>query len=146
MSVEAVLRSLGAVVGKAADEEEATCIKEKIRMALKWVSNSGAEESPWWIVPPGTEVEKRKRALTAAQRLVEEAQRRVPGAEGAPKGERHSWWRGLRKGRDGQMQFVLERKGRRTRKRAARKDRRGGGGKRTYGTGGERKGGGRGAR
>ena len=75
--MEAVLRALEKKVGQTAGEEEARNIKGQIGMALTWVAQKGAEESPRWIVPPGTEEEKRKQALEMAKRLVEEAQRRI---------------------------------------------------------------------
>ena len=42
-------------------------------MAVTWIAQKGAEESPRWIVPLGTEGEKRKQALEMAKRLVEGA-------------------------------------------------------------------------
>ena len=58
VSGEAVLKALKAHLKKGADGKEATDIKEQIRMALKRVSCSVAQESRRRIVAPRTEVEK----------------------------------------------------------------------------------------
>ena len=108
VSVRAILRGLETQVGKGAEDGEATDIKEQTRRELEWMFSSRAGELPRWIVPPAREEEKRKGALTTAQRIAEEAKKRVPEAAGSPEGEGQSRWRGLRRGRDGQMQFVLE--------------------------------------
>ena len=77
---KAVLRALQSQMDRCAEAEEGEDIRERIRLALEWVANSKRGEQP------------RKQCLE-----VEED----------PEGVRPSEWRGLRRGRGGQMRFVV---------------------------------------
>ena len=103
----AILRALESQMGRCAEAEEADNIKEQIRLALEWVTNSREREQPRWIVPPGAEKETRKEALARARRLVEGVRKQCPEVEEDPEGGRPSKWRGLRKGRGAQMRFIV---------------------------------------
>ena len=56
---------------------------------------------------PGTEEDHRKEALPRARRLPEGERKQCPEVEEDPEGERRSKWRGLRRGRGGQMRFIV---------------------------------------
>ena len=102
----AVLRALESQMGRCAEAEEVEDIKEQIRLAIEWVTNSRGREQPRWIVPPGTEEENRKEALARARRLVDGVRKQCLEVEEVPEGVRPSKWRGLRRGRGGQMRFI----------------------------------------
>ena len=78
-----------------------------MRLALEWVASSRGGEQPRWIVTPGTEEKHRKEALWKARRLTEEARKQGLEVEDDQEGERPSRWRGMRRGRGGQMRFIL---------------------------------------
>ena len=81
--------------------------REQIRLALEWVASSRAGEQPGWIVAPGTEDGHRKEALGRARRLTEGARKQGLEVEDDQGGERPSRWRGMRRGRGGQMRFIV---------------------------------------
>ena len=101
----AVLRALESQMGRCPEAEEMEDIKEQIRLAIEWVTNSRIREQPRLIVPPGTEEEHRKE--TWARRLVERARKQCREVEEDPETVRPSKWRGLRRGRGGQMRFIV---------------------------------------
>ena len=91
-------------------EEEANNIREQISMALTWVTKKGNEESPAWIVLPGTEEERRKTATETARSMMEEAEKRNSEPEEEVRaGEEGGRRRGLRRSGDAQMRFIMER-------------------------------------
>ena len=100
-----VLRALESQMGRCPEAEEMEDIKEQIRLAMEWVTNSRIREQPRLIVPPGTEEEHRKE--TWARRLVERARKQCREVEEDPETVRPSKWRGLRRGRGGQMRFIV---------------------------------------
>ena len=104
---KAVLRALVSQLDRCTEAEEVEDIREQIRLALEWVANSKGGEQPRWIVPPGTEEEHRKEALERAIRLLEGARKQCLEVEEDPEGERPSKWRGMRRGRGGQMRFIV---------------------------------------
>ena len=108
MRVGAILRVLEPQVSRTMLDEEADHIKEAIRKALQWVACGKEEDQPKWIVPPSTEEETTKEALAGARRFVEEAKQTVSEVEEAHEGQRHGEWRGLRRGRSRQMQFLVQ--------------------------------------
>ena len=83
--VGAILRALETQVGRIARDGAAEDIKEQIGKAPEWVSCGNKGDQRRWIVPPGVEDEKRKKALAMARRMVEEAKQKVLEAEEAPK-------------------------------------------------------------
>ena len=90
---------------RCAEAEEVEDIRGQIRLALEWVANSKGGEQPSRMVPPGTEEEHRKEALERTRRLLEGARKQCLEVEEDPEGERPSRWRGLQRGRGGQMRF-----------------------------------------
>ena len=58
-------------------------------------------------MPPRTEEEHKKEALERARRLSEGARKQCLEVEEDPEGERPSKWRGMRRGRGGQMRFIV---------------------------------------
>ena len=102
----AVLRALESQMDRCAEAEEVEDIKEQLRLAMEWVATSKGREQPRWVVLPGTEEKRRKEALERARRLVEGERKQCPEVEEDPEGERPSRWRGLRRGRGGQMRFI----------------------------------------
>ena len=103
----AILRALGFELGRCAEAEEVDDIKEQIRLAMEWVTNSGGREQPRWMVSPGTEEENRKEALARARRLVEGVLKQCSAVEEDSDGGRPSKWRGLRREREGQIEFTV---------------------------------------
>ena len=103
----AVLRALESQMDRCAEAEEAEDIREQIRLALEWVASSRGGEQLRWIVAPGTEDGHRKEALERARRLTEGARKQGLEAEDDQGGERPSKWRGMRRGRGGQMRFIV---------------------------------------
>ena len=104
---KAVLRALESQMDRCAEAEEVEDVREQIWLALEWVPNSKGGEQLRWIVPPGTEEEHRKEALERARRLLEGARKQCPEVEEDPEGVRPSKWRGMRRGRGGQMRFKV---------------------------------------
>ena len=102
-----VLRALGSQMDRCAEAKEVEDIKEQIRLAMEWVASSKGREQPRWIVTPGTEKEHRKEALARVRRLVKGGRKQCPEVEEYPEGERPTKWRGLRRGRGGQMRFIV---------------------------------------
>ena len=103
----AILRALESQMGRCAEDEEADDIKEQIQLALNWVDSSSEENEPRWILLPGAEEVTRREALARARRLVEEMRKQCLEVEDDPEGERLRKWRGLRRGRRGQMRFIV---------------------------------------
>ena len=103
----AVSRALDLQMGRCAEAEEVEDIKEQICLAKEWVTNSSRSEQPRWIVPPGTDEENRKEALARARRLVEVVQKQCSEVEEDPEGGRRSEWRAFRRGRGGQVRFIV---------------------------------------
>ena len=103
----AVLRALESQMDRCVEAEEVEDIKEQIRLAMEWVATSKGREQPRWIVPPGAEEEHRKEALARARRLVEGERKQCLEVEEDPEGEMPRKWRGLRRGRGGQMRFIV---------------------------------------
>ena len=103
----AILRALESQMDRCAEAEEAEDIREQIRLALEWVASGRGGEQPRWIVAPGTEDGHRKEALEKARRLTEEARKPGLEVEDDQGGERPSGWRGMRRGRGGQMRFIV---------------------------------------
>ena len=104
----AVLRALESQMDRCAEAEEAEDIREQIRLALEWVASSrGGGGQPRWIVAPGTEDGHRKEALERARRLTEGARKQGLEVEDDQGGGRPSTWRGMRRGRGGQMRFIV---------------------------------------
>ena len=104
---KAVLRALESQMDRCAETEEAEDIREQIRLALEWVTSSRGGEKPRWIVAPDTEEGHRKEVLERARRLIEGARRQSLEVEDDREGERPSRWRGMRRGRGGQMRFIV---------------------------------------
>ena len=104
--VRAILRALESHMGRCAEAEEVEDIKEQIMLAIEWVTNSRRREQPRWIVPPGTKEENSNEALARARRLPEGVRKQCPEAKKDPEGGRPGKWRGLRRGRGGQMRFI----------------------------------------
>ena len=104
---KAVLRALESQMDRCAEAEEAEDIREQIRLAFEWVASSRRGEQPRWIVAPGTEEEHRKEALERVRRLTEGARKQGLEVEDDQEGERPSRWRGMRRGRGGQMRFIV---------------------------------------
>ena len=77
------------------------------RLAMEWVATIKGSEQPRWIVPPGAEEKHRKEPLARARRLVEGERRECQEVEEDPEGERPSKWRELRRGRGGQIRFIV---------------------------------------
>ena len=102
-----VLQALESQMDRGAEAEEVEDVREQIWLALEWVANSKGGEQPRWIVPPGTEEEHRKEALERARRLSEGARKQCLEVGDDPEGERPSKWRGMRRGRGGQMRFIV---------------------------------------
>ena len=71
-----------------------------------WPTAKGGEQQRW-IVPARREEEHRKEAFERARRLLEGERKQCLEVEEDPKGERPSKWRGLRRGRGGQMRFIV---------------------------------------
>ena len=92
---------------RCAGAEELEDIREQIRLAMEWVASSKGREQPRWIVPRGTEEERRKEALARGRWLVEGERKQCLELEEYLEGERPSKWRGLRRGRGGQMRFIV---------------------------------------
>ena len=103
----AVLRVLESQMDRCAEAEEAKDIREQIRLALEWVTSSGGGEQPRWIVAPGTKDGHRKEASERARRLTEGARKQGLEVEDDQGGGRPSRWRGMRRGRGGQMRFIV---------------------------------------
>ena len=74
---------------------------------LEWLASSRGGEQPRWIVAPGTEDGHRKEALDRARRLTEGARKQGLEEEDDQGGERQRRWRGMRRGRGGQMRFIV---------------------------------------
>ena len=104
---KAVLRALELQLDRCAEAEEAEDIREQIQLALEWVASSREGEQPRWIVAPGMEEGHRKEALERARRLTEGARKQGLEVEHDEEGERPSRWRGMRRGRGGQMRFIV---------------------------------------
>ena len=104
---KAVLWALESQMDRCAEAEEVEDIREQIRLALDWVASSRGGEQRSWIVTPRTEEEHRKEALERAGRLTEGARKQSLEVEDDPEGERPSRWRGMRRGRGGQMRFIV---------------------------------------
>ena len=104
---KAVLRALESQMDRCAKAEEVEDIREQIWLAMEWVANSKGGEQPRWIVPPDTDEGHRKEALERARRLVEGERKQCLEVKEDPEGERPSKWRGLRRGRGGQMRFKV---------------------------------------
>ena len=104
---KAVLRAFESQMGRCSEAEELEDIREQIRLALEWVASSRGGEQPRWIVTPGTEEEHRKEALERARRLTERARKQGLEVEDDSEGERPSRWTGMRRGRGGQMRFIV---------------------------------------
>ena len=77
----AILKALESQMGRGAEAEEAVDIKEQIRLALQWVTNSREREQPRWIVPQGAEEETRLQALARAGRLMGGVREQSPELE-----------------------------------------------------------------
>ena len=92
---------------RCAEAEEVDDIKEQIRLAMETMATSKGREQLRWIVPPGAEEQHRKEALARARRLVEGEREQCLEEEEDPEGERPIKWRGLRRGRGGQMRFIV---------------------------------------
>ena len=103
----AVLRALESQMDRCAEAEEVEDIREQIRLAMEWVASSKGGEQPRWIVPPGREEGHRKKALESARTLVEGEGKQCLEVEEDLEGERPSKWRELRRGRGGQMRFIV---------------------------------------
>ena len=103
----AVLRALESQMDRCAEAEEAEDIREQIRLALEWVASGRGGEQPRWIVAPRTEDVHRKEALERGRRLTEEARKPGLEVEDDQGGERLSRWRRMRRGRGGQMRFIV---------------------------------------
>ena len=103
----AVLRALESQMDRCAEVEEAEDIREQIWLALEWVASSRGGAQPRWFVAPGTEDGHRKEALGRARRLTEGARKQGLEVEDDQGGERPSRWRGMRRGRGGQMRFIV---------------------------------------
>ena len=103
----AVLRALESQMDSCAEAEEAEDIREQIRLASEWVASSRGGEQPRWLVAPGTEDGHRKEALKRAGRLREGARKQGLEVEDDQGGGRPSRWRGMRRGRGGQMRFIV---------------------------------------
>ena len=103
---KAVLRALESQMDRCAEAEEVEYIREQIRLALDRVASSRGGEQPRWIVTPATEEEHRKEALERGRRLSEGARKQCLEVEDDPEGERPGRWRGMRRGRGGQMSFL----------------------------------------
>ena len=101
----AVLRALESQMDRCAEAEEAEDFTEQIWLALEWVACSRGGEQPRWIVAPRTEDGHRKEALERARRLTEGARKQGLEVEDDQGGERQSRWRGMRRGRGGQMRL-----------------------------------------
>ena len=104
---KAVLRALESQMDRCAEAEEVEDIREQIRLALEWVANSRGGEQPRWIVTPGTDEGHKKEVLGRARRLTEGARKQCLEEEDDPEGGRPSRWRGMRRGRGGQMRFIV---------------------------------------
>ena len=100
---KAILRALESQMDRCAEAEEVKDIREQIRLALEWMGSSRGGEQPRWIVTPGTEEEHRKEAVERARKLTVGARKQSLEVEEDPEGERPSRWRGMRRGRGGQM-------------------------------------------
>ena len=103
---KAVLGALESQIDRCAEAEEAKDMREQIRLALQWLASSRGGEQPRWIVAPGTEDGHRKEALERAGKLTEGARKQGLGVEDDQKEERPSRWRGMQRGRGGQMRFI----------------------------------------
>ena len=103
----AVLQALESQMDRCAEAEEAEDIREEIRLALEWVASSRGGEQLRWIAAPGTEDGHRKEAFERARRLTEGARKQGLEVEDDQGGERPSRWRGMRRGRGGQMRFIV---------------------------------------
>ena len=103
----AVLRALESQMDRCAEAEEVEDIKEQIRLAMECMASSKGREQPRWIVPPDPEEEHWKEALARARRVVEGKRKQCLEVEEDPEGERPSKSRGLRRGRGGQMRFIV---------------------------------------
>ena len=103
----AVLRALESQMDRCAEAEEAEDIREQIRLELEWVAKNRGGEQPRWIVAPSTEEEHRKEALERARRLTEGARKQGLEVEDDPQKGRPSRWRGMRRGRGGQMRLTV---------------------------------------
>ena len=103
----AVLRALESQMDRCAEAEEAEDIREQIRLALEWVASSRGGEQPRWLVAPRTEDGHRKEESERARRLTEGARKQGLEVEDNQGGERPSRWRGMRRGRGGQMRFIV---------------------------------------
>ena len=103
----AVLRALKSQMDRCEDAEEVEDIREQIRLALEWMASSRGGEQPRWIVVPGTEDGHRKEALERGRNLTEGARKQGLEVEDDEGGERPSRWRGMRRGRGGQMRIIV---------------------------------------
>ena len=93
---------------RCAEAEEAEDIREQILLTLEWVAMRRGGEQLRWIVAPGTGEDNRKEALERARRLTEEARKYGLEVEDDHAEERPSRWRGMGRGRGGQMRFTVE--------------------------------------
>ena len=103
----AVLGPLEWQMDRCAEAEELEDIREQIRLAMERVASSKGREQLRWMVPPGMEKEHRTEPLARARRLVEREKKQCLEVEEDPEGARPSKWRGLRRGRGGQMSFIV---------------------------------------
>ena len=103
----AILRVFELQIGSCAEHEQAGDIKEQIRLGPEWVNSSRERDQLRWIVPPGAVEGTRREALAKARRLPEGVRKLCPEVEEDPEGARQSKWRGLRRGRGGQMRFIV---------------------------------------
>ena len=103
----AVLRAFESQMDRSVAAEEAEDIREQIRLAFEWVASSRGGEQPRWIMTPGTGEGHRKEALERARRLTEGARKQGLQVKDDQGGERPSRWRGMRRGRGGQMRFIV---------------------------------------
>ena len=103
----AILRALESQMGRGAAAEEADEIKEQNRLALEWMDSCKEGDQQRWILPPGTKDGARREGLARARKIVEDGRKQGPEVEEDPEGGRQGRWRGLRRGRGGQMRLVV---------------------------------------
>ena len=104
---KAVPRALESQMDRCAQAEEAEDIRKQIRLAFEWVANSRGGEQRRLILAPGMEEGHRKEALGRARRPTEGGRKQGLEVEDDQEGERPSRWRTMRRGRGGQMRFVV---------------------------------------
>ena len=95
-------------MGRSAEDGGAEDINKQIRMDFEWVAGCKEGDQPSRLVPPGREEGRRQEALARARKIMKDAKKKGPEMEEEPEGGRQGRWRGLRREREGQMQFVVE--------------------------------------